>query len=275
MTQVIDRRATRFSRGAAVSLQARAGAGLRALVEQLAALPIYGLFILLIGLPLATVLAQAIMPGLFNINAPSLALDLSPLVGAFGSPRTLGSILNSIELGGIVAVTATTLGGVFAVISQRFRLPLRGLIGPVPWLVFLTPGYLKALAWVLLMAPGGYLAQLGLLPRWASDGFFGIGGLVFVHTVSLFPLSSFIIGGALAGLGSDLEDAARLGGAGPVRIWAGVMLPLLLPAIVLSMIATFAEVLSDFGLAATIAHTASMWLPVTIPSISPWPAPRR
>src|SRR5258708_15637165 len=36
------------------------------------------------------------------------------------------------------------------------------------WLVFLTPSYLKALAWVLLMSPGGYLAQLGLLPSGAS-----------------------------------------------------------------------------------------------------------
>ncbi|MDE1991174.1 MAG: iron ABC transporter permease [Rhizobiaceae bacterium] len=106
------------------------------------------------------------------------------------------------------------------------------------------------------MAPGGYLAQLGLLPRAMSDAFFGIAGLVFVHTLSLFPLATFIIGGSLAGLGSDLEDAARLSGAGPVRIWLGVNIPLLMPAIVLSMIATFAEVLSDFGLAATIAKTS-------------------
>lgn len=219
-------------------------------------LPILLVFGLLIVLPLLTVLAQAVMPALFDPKAPGYALDLSPLEHALFGPRVLRSVLHSVELGAAVAVTATLTGGVFAALTQRFRLPLRTLYRTVPWLVFLTPAYLKALAWVLLMAPGGYLAQLGLLPHWASDAFFGLGGLVFVHTLSLFPLPAFILGSALAGLGQDIEDAARLAGAGTWRIWLRINLPLLLPAIALSLIATFAEVLSDFGLAATIARTS-------------------
>lgn len=219
-------------------------------------LPVLLVFGLLILLPLLTVLAQAVMPGLFNPRAPGFGIDFSPLRDALLAPRVLRSILHSVELGGAVAVSATAVGGLFAVLTQRFRLPLRWLYGPVPWLVFLTPAYLKAMAWVLLMAPGGYLAQLGFLPHWASDAFFGLGGLVFVHTLSLFPLPAFILGSALAGLGQELEDAARMAGAGSWRIWARINLPLLLPAIALSLIATFAEVLSDFGLAATIAKTS-------------------
>lgn len=227
-----------------------------ALPGLLADAPILLVFGLLIVLPLATVLAQAVLPGLFQPKAPSLTPDLSPLTHALTAPRVARSILHSVELGATVAVTATLLGGLFAVLTQRFVLGLRLLWAPVPWLVFLTPGYLKALAWVLLMAPGGYLAQLGLLPREVSDVFFGLGGLVFVHTLSLFPLPAFIIGSALAGMGQEMEEAARMFGASALRIWTRVILPLLLPAIALSMIAVFAEVLSDFGLATTIARTA-------------------
>ena len=220
-------------------------------------LAVYGVFLLLIGLPLALVLAQAVLPGLFDPRQADGTASIAPLARLFASPRIAASTLHSLELGLIVACTTTILGGAFAVIVQRCDVPFRTAIAVVPWLVFLTPSYLKALAWVLLMSPGGYLAQLGLLPEWAGRAFFGVGGLVLVHTLSLFPLASFIVGSALAGMGSEMEDAARLSGAGPLRIWSRVNSPLLAPALALSFIAAFAEVLSDFGLASTIARMSS------------------
>jgi iron(III) transport system permease protein len=66
-------------------------------------------------------------------------------------------------------------------------------------------------------------------------------------------MATFIIGGALAGLGGEYEDAARLSGASPARAWLAINIPLLAPAIALSCIVIFAEVLSDFGMASTIA----------------------
>lgn len=218
---------------------------------------IYAVFALLIGLPLALVLVQAVMPGLFAVQGGSNTLSFEPLARVFNSPHVASSVLHSLELGMLVACTTTALGGAFAVLVQRCDIPLRAAISTVPWLVFLTPSYLKALAWVLLMSPGGYLAQFGLLPSWLGSLFFGLTGLVFVHTLSLFPLAVFIIGNALAGLGSELEDAARLSGAAPFRIWLRINCPLLAPAIALSFIATFAEVLSDFGLASTIARMSN------------------
>jgi len=234
-----------------------AKASLKVLALCGAPLVIYAIFALLIGLPLALVLVQAVMPGLFAAQDASRVLSLEPLSRVFGSPNVAVSVLHSLELGILVASTATALGGVFAILVHRCNFPLRAAISAVPWLVFLTPSYLKALAWVLLMSSGGYLAQFGLLPRWLGASFFGLTGLVFVHTLSLFPLPTFIIGSALAGLGSELEDAARLSGATPLRIWLRINGPLLAPAIALSFIATFAEVLSDFGLASTIARTSN------------------
>lgn len=231
--------------------------GLPALVRSSAPFAIYSVFALLIGLPLALVLVQAVMPGLFAAQGASNALSFEPLARVFSSPSVAGSVLHSLELGMLVAFTTTALGGAFAVLVQRCDIPLRRTISAVPWLVFLTPSYLKALAWVLLMSPGGYLAQFGLLPSWLGASFFGLTGLVFVHTLSLFPLAAFITGSALAGLGSELEDAARLSGATPLRIWLRINGPLLAPAIALSFIATFAEVLSDFGIASTIARMSN------------------
>jgi iron(III) transport system permease protein len=243
------------ARGVGVGRLPRGGPS--ALVRRGGPFAVYAVFALLIGLPLAMVLVQAIMPGLFAAQDGSNTLSLEPLASVFSSPHVAGSVLHSLELGMLVACTTTALGGAFAVLVQRCDIPLRTAISMVPWLVFLTPSYLKALAWVLLMSPGGYLAQLGLLPASLGSAFFGLTGLVFVHTLSLFPLAVFIIGNALAGLGSELEDAARLSGATPLRIWLRINGPLLAPAIALSFIATFAEVLSDFGLATTIARMSN------------------
>ncbi len=135
---------------------------------------IYAAFFLLIGLPLALVLVQAIPPGLFDTLSASAAFSLEPLQRTFGSLRVAISIIHSLELAAAVAVSATALGGATAVLVQRTNVPLRSLLAALPWLVFLTPSYLKALAWVLLMSPGGYLAQLGLLPSGASHAFFAL-----------------------------------------------------------------------------------------------------
>ncbi|MDP8996340.1 MAG: iron ABC transporter permease [Pseudomonadota bacterium] len=221
---------------------------------------ILALFFVLIGLPLSVVLLQAIMPALFDPLHPTFGIDLSTAIRAFGEPRLVASILNSLLLAGCVSVSATTLGAFYAFSLHRTDIPFKRFLQTVPWLVFLTPVYLKGLAWVLLMSPGGYLSQLGVMPQFVSDAFFGASGLIFVHTFNLFPLPYFVLTGALAGLGSEFEDAARLSGAGLRRVWLQINMPLLLPAIALCVIAVYAEVLSDFGLASTIARLSGFTL---------------
>ncbi|HVT53202.1 MAG TPA: ABC transporter permease subunit [Dongiaceae bacterium] len=247
--------AAAIARGAVASTRYPAAARKPARFSLAAAL-IYAAFALLIAVPLLLVLAQAVVPGLFDVTAPSLAPSLQPLLRAFSSSTILVSVLHSLELAAMAAASATALGAGFAFLVQRCDLPGRRVLAALPWLVFLTPSYLKALAWVLLMSPGGYLTQLGVISSGFAHGFFSLPGLIFVQTLNLFPLAAFVIGSALAGLGSEYEDAARLAGARPRTVWLRINLPLLAPAIALSLIAIFAEGLSDFGMAATIARNA-------------------
>src|SRR5258705_2832191 len=218
------------------------------------------LFLLLVGLPLGVVLVQSFFPAVFDPLQPNWSFSVEALSRTFSSVRTFSSILNSLLLAGVVAVAATLVGAAYAVAVTRTDLPFPSACAVLPWLVFLTPAYLKGLAWVLLMSSGGYLAQLGLLSPAASDAFFTPAGLIFVHTLNLFPLSYFIMASALVGLGSEFEDAARLFGASPWRTWVSINAPLLGPALVLSALAIFAEVLSDFGLASTIARLSGFGL---------------
>lgn len=89
---------------------------------------IYGLFAGLIGLPLLTVLLQAVIPGLFELAHPDLSCNAAPVLLAFGSLRVATAVLHSLKMGAAVVVLATVVGGLFAVLVQRFDLPLRPAI---------------------------------------------------------------------------------------------------------------------------------------------------
>jgi iron(III) transport system permease protein len=217
-------------------------------------------FGLLIVLPLGLVLAQAFMPALFDAENGPGGMSLAALAHSLGDRRSVAAILHSMLLASTAAASATALGFLYALVMQRTDVPWRPALALAPWLVFLTPGYLKALAWVLLMAPSGYLAQFGLVPAMLQHAFFGLPGLVFVHTLNLFPLAYFIVASAMAGLGGEFEDAARTVGASPWQAWLRINLPLLAPAVALAFLAIFAEVVADFGMAATIARTINFGL---------------
>ncbi len=221
-------------------------------------LGVVSLFVVLVFLPLALVMGQAVVPDLMDGHWPHLSL--AGLEHSLGNARSITAISHTVVLSAIGAVSATVLGALYALMLARSNVPFRAVLRATPWLIFLTPGYLKALAWVLLMSPGGYLAQFGLLPEGWDTAFFSLNGLIFVHTLNLFPMACFVIGAAMSGLGSEFEDAARTVGGSARQAWVKINLPLLAPAVVLAFLSIFAEIASDFGLAATIARTSNFGL---------------
>ncbi|MGH9121327.1 MAG: ABC transporter permease, partial [Acidimicrobiales bacterium] len=71
----------------------------------------------------------------------------------------------------------------------------------------------------------------------------------------IVPFAYMAVSVALGNLGSELEEAARVHGGGP---WATarVVIPVLAPAILSALAIGFAETISDFGVASTLAASA-------------------
>ena len=84
-------------------------------------------------------------------------------------------------------------------------------------------------------------------------------GVVFLLGLRSVPFTYLAVTAALAGLGQEFEDAARVHGAGRVGtlrlIW-----PMLAPAIWSALAIGFAESISDFGVAATLAYNSNFSL---------------
>jgi glucose/mannose transport system permease protein len=90
-----------------------------------------------------------------------------------------------------------------------------------------------------------------------------IWGLVLVHVVYGLPICSLIFRNFFAGIPGELLEAARIDGAGVIRIFFYVMLPLALPAFVVVGIFQFTNVWNDFLFGVTILPTPSAQ-PVTV-----------
>ena len=71
-------------------------------------------------------------------------------------------------------------------------------------------------------------------------------GLVIVYTAMGLPSAIFILTGYLRSLPTELEEAARIDGAGEARIMFTVMLPLARPAMVIAAINNAVPIWNDF-----------------------------
>ncbi len=112
-----------------------------------------------------------------------------------------------------------------------------------------------ALGWERLLEPAGVLDMLGVPDAAPAALLYGPVGVVVVLTVKGVPFAYLAISGALRGLGEEFEVAVRVHGGGRVaatRIVGGPAGPGVWSAFAI----VFAESVSDFGVAATLANDA-------------------
>ena len=217
------------------------------------------ILVLFVLYPLAAIILQSIFPNLYALN-PNLVPSLGPLAQVFSSAINYQALGNSLWLSVVTALCASVLGTILAVLSRRTDLPLRGTIDTLVWIVFFFPSFLLGEAWSLVMIRGGIPDQYLHFSDGLINWFFSPVGVIFILSLKTFPYVYLSVTAALRWLGSEFEDAARLSGARLWRSWLSINTPLLLPAIFAGGLIAFAEAISDFGTAATIAQSSNVTL---------------
>src|SRR5439155_40902 len=97
-------------------------------------------------------------------------------------------------------------------------------------------------------------------------------GLVLVSVASTFPLAFILVYNTLEMMSGDVEEAARVLGAGTARVTWTITLPLALPAIVASLILMFLETIILYGVPAMIGVPARIYVLTTqLFSLFEWP----
>jgi iron(III) transport system permease protein len=203
--------------------------------------------------PCACFLALAISPRLFSQGSQWFTLTYlhQALTGA-----TAVAIVNSLWVSSAAAALGIAIGFPIAWLVARTTLPGRRFVPGAMWLVLLLPSWLPALGWERIVQPDGVMYRLGLDWPWVTHLIMGPFGVVLLLGLRCVPFSYLAITGAMAGLGQEFEDAARVHGASRVQALR-LIIPILAPAIMSAVAIGFAESISDFGVAATLAYNSN------------------
>jgi len=221
----------------------------------LGTITLWVVLLVLIVIPVLSFVATAISPALFGTG--SQWFTFSNIAAAFSGSTGQGvvnSLWVSITVGVLAVVAATTV----AWLVQRTNVPGRRLFTVAMWLLLLVPTWMTTLGWLDVIQPGELGTFLGLplsWSAWISGQFFGPTGIIFVLSTAALPFSYFVISAGLRGLGPEFEDAARVHGASRMQAIVAV-LPIIAPALLSAFAISFAEAISDFGVAFTLGSNA-------------------
>lgn len=139
---------------------------------------------------------------------------------------------------------AVLIGYIYAYAVIKGGIPCRKFFSAIPLLHLVTPPFVGGLAFILLLGRQGFITKtlFGL-----DISLYGFWGLLIAQTLCFFPLSYMICSQTLQNINPSLQQASKALGAGRLRTFFKVTLPLSMPGILSSVLFIAVSVLSDFG----------------------------
>ncbi len=161
------------------------------------------------------------------------------------SAAHLQALWGSIRLGIWTATTSTLVGFLFAFVIHRTSARGKKFLSAVAQLPVISPPFSLTLSIILLAGNNGLITKQLL----GMDNFsiYGLGGLVLVQTIGMFPIAYLTLAGVLQGLDATLEEAALDMNASRWQVFSSVTLPLAVPGILSAWLLVFTNSLADFA----------------------------
>jgi iron(III) transport system permease protein len=142
----------------------------------------------------------------------------------FHQPGTSQAFTTTIIVAVVAGFVATLLGVLITLAAQRSRSRLRRLPDICVWLLWAVPGITLSLGiiWAYLSVPG-------------LKSLYGTQWIVLLALiVGTTPIASRAVGGSIAQVARELEEAARTSGASALRATAGILVRLIAPSFAVS-----------------------------------------
>jgi iron(III) transport system permease protein len=165
-------------------------------------------------------------------------------------PVFMKALRTTLLLGGTAAILSPLLFSVIAYILVRTRLPGRGILDLMVWGSGAIPGILAGLGllWVFLGTP-------------VLNALFGtIWALLIVVILQGKTTGVNVMKGVFVQVGADMEEAARVSGAGWIRTYFRIWLPLLTPTLMLLAVMNFVSAAGATGSIILLASRDTMTL---------------
>ncbi len=166
------------------------------------------------------------------------------------TPEELTALWLSVKIGlwcvALIAVPGLVTGWLLA----RCHFPGKAIVDGLVHLPLVLPPVVPGYLLLLLLGRNGPLGRW-LYESWGITLAFSWQGAVIACAIMAFPLLVRAVRLAVMLVETRLEDAARTLGAGPLRVWLTVTVPLALPGILTGLVLAFARSLGEFGATVT------------------------
>jgi iron(III) transport system permease protein len=212
----------------------------------------------LVAFPLSFIALQAIFP---QFSAGSLSGAFSGVSTLLAEPQLPAMLGGTLQIATGVALLSAVIGFPLGVARGLFTLPLPRLWDLLFLIPFLTPPYIAALSWMLVLQTNGYLQQLTGINL--NDLLFSKMGIVLVMALNIFPVIYFAVSRSLLASGQRLAMVARVHGASAARAFWHITLPMLSPALAAGMLLAFTLAIEEFGVPAALGARAGVLMLTT------------
>jgi iron(III) transport system permease protein len=217
-----------------------------------------------------------VLPLAWLMIGPSIEsgrLNLDFLSAVFAQRRLVRALTNTLWASLYTAAWAAAIGVGLAFLVARTDMPGRNVLSMLIVGSFITPSYLLAFAYVMLLGPNAGMINVFLVDLLGLEAapfdIYSFEGYVFVATLEAVPLVFLTTTAALRSLDGSYENAARILGAGPLRVVLTISLPMIAPAIGAGALLAFISTLSLYGAPAILGIRV---VPTEIQALLGYPA---
>ncbi|WP_182111469.1 MULTISPECIES: ABC transporter permease subunit [unclassified Actinotalea] len=194
-------------------------------------------------------------------------------VQAFGDTRYSTPFLKVLVWTLVFAVLSVALtffvGLFFAVVLNDDRIKFRRVLRALLILPYAFPAFMSYLLWRgMLNRDYGFINTVllgGVDINWLGDPWLAKVAVMGVQLWVGFPYMFLICTGALQSIPGDIVEAAKIDGAGPVRLWRSVTLPLVLVATTPLLISSFAFNFNNFNIIEMLTEGAPRFPDASVP----------
>ena len=191
---------------------------------------------------------EAIDPASTYVKVQRSSLTLAAFPRIFADYTFKHAFTNTLVLGAITGFGSVLIGLLFAYVDCYVHVRSRvtkKMFDVVSMLPVVSPPFVLSLSMILLFGRGGLITRklLGIY----DSNVYGLGGIAIVQVLTFFPVCYMMLKGLLKNIDPSMEEAARNMGAGRMKVFTTVTLPLMLPGLGNAFLVTFIESVADFA----------------------------
>ena len=218
-----------------------------------------GLTVLMVSYPVVSVVWRS-----FSKDDIGSEFTLQWIAALFGSPRSQDAILNTIVYSAGSSALAMAIGVSLAFVSIRTDMPGGRWIGFLSLLPMLVPPFILVIGWVAIADPNAgvinILASLLARSKVTLVDVNGMPGIIWITGLFLAPYVYLLVAAGLGNSDTAMEEAARLSGAGRLRLLFTIILPLQRPALLAAGLLVVIMSAGDFIIPATLGLKSRIYL---------------